>query len=43
VVVHARGREREVSEVVNGALCALVVAVVAVMLLGVLYVGGFLS
>jgi len=32
-----------VSEVVNGALLALVVAVVAVMLLGVLYVGGFLS
>lgn len=28
---------------VNGALLALVVAVVAVMLLGVLYVGGFLS
>jgi len=32
-----------VSEVVNGALLALVVAVVAVMLLGVLYVGGFLG
>ncbi len=31
------------SEVVNGALLALVVAVVAVMLLGVLYVGGFLG
>jgi len=37
------GTEREVSEVVNGALLALVVAVVAVMLLGVLYVGGFLG
>jgi hypothetical protein len=32
-----------VSEVVNAALLALIVAVVAVMLLGVLYVGGFLS
>jgi len=32
-----------VSEVVNGALLALVVAVVAVMLLGVLYVGGYLG
>jgi hypothetical protein len=32
-----------VSEVVNGALLALVVAVVAVMLLGGLYVGGFLG
>ncbi len=31
------------SEVVNGALLALVVAVVAVMLLGVLYVGGYLG
>jgi len=29
--------------VLNGALFTLVVAVVAVMLLGVLYVGGFLG
>jgi len=32
-----------VSEVVNGALFALVVAVVAVMVLAALYVGGFLG
>jgi len=32
-----------VPEVANAALLALIVAVVAVMLLGVLYVGGFLG
>jgi len=43
VVVDARDAEREVSEVLNAALFMLVVAVVAVMVLGMLYVGGFLS
>ncbi len=43
VVVHARGREREVPEVVNGALFALILAVAAVMVLAALYVGGFLG
>jgi len=43
VVVHARDEGREVPEVVNGALFALIVAVAAVMVLAALYVGGFLG